>query len=189
MNIERRRPRWLALRAAMLAAALAGCGGSPPAVGFETVVGPHHGSAPAIDGGWGYAEYVLEPAPADAKPDERVLAVYFLGRDGKSPMSRLPDTASAVIDRIGPSTVDIQLALKPDPRADDPAGAGRFASPPTRFAAPAAKAARDSNAARGAAARKLGEPGPTGHLDLRFGSEEVQVSLFVQSFPDRTDAP
>jgi hypothetical protein len=121
----------LAVVITLLGAGLAGCGGSPtlpPMPKDAPVVGPHQGTAFALPDGLGYAEVVNEP-----KADERdrkaptALVIYFLGPDAKAPLAT-PPTELKLHGSTGRNTAQ-SIALKAEPKPDDPAGAGRFITP------------------------------------------------------------
>jgi hypothetical protein len=85
----------------------------------------------------GFVEIVNEPEVSDRRnaPPTSIVA-YYLQADGKSPLSPAPSDVSFTIDtgggretrgKQGPGPA---VPLNAEPKADDPAGAGRFASKP-----------------------------------------------------------
>lgn len=109
-----------------------GCGGAPtlpPLPKDAPTVGPHKGPAYALPGGLGYAEIVNEPgADGRDRAAPTAIVVYFLGPDAKASLTPAPtDVKFLVNSGRGKSQ---SVALKAEPKADGPAGEGRFASAP-----------------------------------------------------------
>ncbi|MBI3467173.1 MAG: hypothetical protein HY000_29525 [Planctomycetes bacterium] len=77
----------------------------------------------------GFGEVVIEidPKSSDAEPLARVV-VYFLKADLKSPLSPLPTDVSVRL--LVPNQEAEVVPLNPQPKTDESAGAGRFASNP-----------------------------------------------------------
>jgi hypothetical protein len=124
-----RKPLVVAL--SFLGIGLVGCGGSPnlPAMPKDApTVGPHGGTAFALPDGMGYAEVVNDPPPGERdRSAPTSLVVYFLQPDAKTALST-PPTEVKVQGGTGRNTAQ-SVALKAEPKADDPAGASRFATP------------------------------------------------------------
>jgi hypothetical protein len=117
--------------ALVLSACLAGCGPgggqvAPPAPTPST--GPHGGPAVPLPGDSGFGEVVVEPMPSRSAPLNARVAVYFLERDLKSPLSPPPTDVRLDLDLPGGESA--ALPLSPEPKADDAAGRGRFVSRP-----------------------------------------------------------
>jgi len=122
--------------AILLAAAglTAGCGS--PALSSLVFTGTHGGTTFRLPDEKGFVELVNEPVVTDRRnPQPTSIVAYFFQADGKSAMSPsstdvsfeiTPDARSRQRDRsaAGSST----LHLSAEPKADDPAGASRFAS-------------------------------------------------------------
>ena len=115
----------------LLALTLAGCGGGPggsAAANPDTKYGPHGGLAIPLPGEKGYAEVIAETVPNPKPNAEGVIAVYFLQADLKSPLTPLPTGVTLSIKLPG-SEDSKSLTLTPQPKAKDPAGSARVASP------------------------------------------------------------
>ncbi len=122
--------------AILLAAAglTAGCGSPEPS--SQVLKGTHSGTFIRLPDDKGFIELVNEPVVTDRyNPQPTSIVAYFFQADGKSAMSPsptdvsfeiTPDARSRQRDRsaAGSST----LHLSAEPKADDPAGASRFAS-------------------------------------------------------------
>jgi hypothetical protein len=108
-----------------------GCGESlptiPAATKEPTKIGPHQGIAYPLPDGLGFVEIVNEPEVEErGSKVSTSLVVYFLGSDAKVSMTSPP---SDVKFNLNPGKPDAKsLVLKAEPKAGDPAGAGRFAS-------------------------------------------------------------
>ncbi len=127
---------------ALAAALLAGCAGSSVPIEEQvSTVGPHRGPTLQLPEKKGFVELVNEPAPRDRRGGEpTALVAYFLKLDGRSPMEPAPTDVRFTIDagarangRGGHARGKAQAAsgvveLLPEPKAEDPAGASRFAS-------------------------------------------------------------
>jgi hypothetical protein len=119
-------------RAAVLTAAtaLAGCMSWAPAPPAQVMKGPHEGTAIRLPGDKGFVELVNEP-PVDSRGRNvsTSIVAYFLQPDGRSPLSPAPSDVRFEVApeaRKGAQTLPLAAA----PKADDPAGAARFASKP-----------------------------------------------------------
>lgn len=114
---------------------LAGCGEPAPLPGYSSeAVGPHGGILVPLPGDKGFGEVVSKPLPkakARARADA-VLAVYFLAPDKSAALNPAPSDAALKMKMPGGDSVDV--ALKPQPDAKDPAGASLFASEPGLYA-------------------------------------------------------
>jgi hypothetical protein len=96
------------------------------------VAGPHGGTAYRLPGDSGFAELVNEPEAADARAASKTaLVVYFLEKDGKSPLSPPPADVGLelMVDRHW-----VKVPLTGQPKAGDDAGAARFATAPGPYA-------------------------------------------------------
>jgi hypothetical protein len=106
----------------------AGCGEASRSVVAPAIArGPHDGTAYPLPDDQGFAEIVNEPPVNDRRTDTTTaIAVYFLQPDGKTALAPPPTEVSIRIEmgRQKPET----LALKSEPKSDDPAGASRFVS-------------------------------------------------------------
>lgn len=114
-----------------LACLASGCDSTPVA---PTVVAPgsHHGTTLRLPEERGFVELTNEPEVRDRRSNEATsLVAYFLQPDGKSPLEPAPTDVRFAIDRAkkAPETI----SLLPEPKADDPVGAGRFASKPGAY--------------------------------------------------------
>jgi hypothetical protein len=104
---------------------IGGCAGGP-AIPPQVMVGPHGGTAYRLPGDRGFVELVNEPAVDTPRPGAKTaLVVYFLQDDAKSPVTSAPTDvrADVMVERRA-----VKLVLKPEPKADDPAGSARFAT-------------------------------------------------------------
>ena len=120
MNRVPRLVRWSP--AFVLAAGLAGCGGS--STGSSGVTATHGGTLLELPGRAGFVELVVEPTDPKAKGPRakgKVVA-YFVNRDGSAPPTPVPSDVSFT-DETGKS-----YPLAPQPGAA--AGAARFESGP-----------------------------------------------------------
>jgi hypothetical protein len=108
---------------------LVGCGeGLPPRpVSLsEQKIGPHQGVAYPLPNDLGYAEVVNEPEPETRGTTSTALVIYFLDREAKATMATLP---VEVTFQLAQTKGKFQaVPLKASPKAEDPAGSGRFAS-------------------------------------------------------------
>jgi hypothetical protein len=131
----------LRIRIAVLAVTvlISGCdGGALPTEQQTAVNGPHHGMTHQLPDKKGFVELVNEPQPTDRRnPTPTSLVAYFLKLDAKSPLEPAPTDVSFTIDSggggrggRGKQAARQVVALTIEPKADDPAGAGRFASKP-----------------------------------------------------------
>jgi hypothetical protein len=108
-----------------------GCGGSlpspPPPPKDAPKLGPHGGMAFALPNDLGYAEIVNEP-PVEERGNRTPtsIVVYFLAPDARASASgKLSDVT--IVLNVGTANAR-KLALKSEPRGDDPAGGNRFLS-------------------------------------------------------------
>jgi hypothetical protein len=114
-----------------------GCESAVPPVNAPTAVAPHHGKIIALPENQGFVELTNEPEVSDRRnPQPTSIVAYFLQSDGKSPMSPAPTDVSLAINegvgkdgRAKPGSTQT-VPLSAEPRSDDSAGAGRFASTP-----------------------------------------------------------
>ena len=118
----------LATALLLLAAPLSGCGPAlpepPPSTADAPKPGPHGGTALALPEGAGYVEVINEPTPQDrSRGATTAIVAYFLAADLQAAVAAAPANVK-VVDR----TSRTSIALKPEAKAGDPAGAGRFAS-------------------------------------------------------------
>ena len=111
--------------------ALFGCGGTlpdlPPPSKDAPKVGPHQGIAYALPNEQGYAEVVNEPAvEGRGGTTPTSIVVYFLEPDAKTSLAQTPEEVKFNVNagRSGTRTV----ALRAEPKAEDPVGKSRFAS-------------------------------------------------------------
>ncbi len=110
---------------------LAGCGNTlpepPPPTTAPPKVGPHGGMAYPLLDGQAYAEIVNEPPVEERGPRVSTsLVVYFLGTDAKESATPAPTDVKFVVN---PGKSDSRtVALKAEPKSDDPAGGARFVS-------------------------------------------------------------
>src|SRR5262249_34425390 len=118
------------VRAAVLVtgAALAGCSSDPPAPPVGVTRGPHQGTTIRLPEDKGFVELVNEPeVDGRGRNEATALVAYFLNSDGKSPLSPAPTGVKFELAVAGKKAAQ-PVALAPEPKADDPAGAARFAS-------------------------------------------------------------
>ncbi len=111
---------------------LGGCGPSPGAVGAG-VAAPHRGALLRLPDNLGYAEVVAEPTSGSAKNASIELATYFLTPDAQAALTPAPTAVTLEVVLAEAKTRQaVPLTLKP--KANDPAGATRFAAiPPPGF--------------------------------------------------------
>lgn len=125
--------------AILLAAAglVAGCGSPEPSSQVIKVFkGTHGGTTFRLPDEKGFVELVNEPVVTDRlNPQPTSIVAYFYQADGKSAMSPSPTDVSFQIapdarsKQRGQATGGAStLPLSAEPKADDPAGASRFAS-------------------------------------------------------------
>ena len=122
--------------AILLAAAglIAGCGS--PELNSQVFKGTHGGTTFRLPDEKGLIELVNEPVVTDRyNPQPTSIVAYFYQADGKTAMSPSPTDVSFQIDpdarsrQRGKSAAGTStLPLSAEPKADDPAGASRFAS-------------------------------------------------------------
>jgi hypothetical protein len=101
------------------------------------ISGPHQGATLQLPDKKGFVELMNDPKPRDRRSNEPTsLVAYFLKMDAKSPLAPAPTDVTFTIDppRGGrgrkAASAPEPVALAPEPKADDPAGASRFASKP-----------------------------------------------------------
>jgi len=95
----------------------------------QLVVGPHHGTTIRLPEDKGFVELTNEPEVTDRRASAATsIVAYYLQPDCKSAMEPPPAGVNFVIEagRKGSQTIP----LSAEPKSDDPAGAGRFASKP-----------------------------------------------------------
>jgi hypothetical protein len=117
---------------------LTGCNDSGPPTDQQTVLnGPHHGTTLQLSEKTGFVELVNEPQPTDRRSNEPTsLVAYFLKMDAQTPLEPAPTDVSFTVDSgggrdaRGTKGAAQVIALAAEPKSDDPAGAGRFASKP-----------------------------------------------------------
>jgi hypothetical protein len=108
-------------------AALAGCSSDPPAPPAGVTRGPHQGTTIRLPEDKGFVELVNEPEVSGRGRNETTaLVAYFLNSDAKSPLSPAPTDVKFELSVPGKKAQPVALAA--EPKADDPAGAARFAS-------------------------------------------------------------
>ena len=98
--------------------------------------GTHGGTTFRLPDDKGFVELVNEPVVIDPRnPQPTSIVAYFYQADGKSAMSPSPTDVSFQIDpdarsrqRDKAAAGSSTLPLSAEPKADDPAGASRFAS-------------------------------------------------------------
>jgi hypothetical protein len=115
-------------RAVILAATglFVACDSSPVVVNSQPVVGPHRGTGIRLPDDKGLVELTNEPEVTDPRSNEATSVVaYFLQMDGKSALDPPPSDVNLVVQQGKASQT---IPLVPEPKADDPASAGRFAS-------------------------------------------------------------
>jgi hypothetical protein len=109
---------------------LAGCS-SATSPGRESArTGPHGGPALPLPGDQGFGEVVLETDPAAKPGSPPRVVIYFLRADLKTALDATP--TSVIVKLKQPSGEPIELTLASTPKPIEPAGAGRFASPPVK---------------------------------------------------------
>ncbi len=118
-----------------LAALFLGCDSSSPRANVAVVDAPHRGKIIPLPDAKGFIEVLNEPAVSRRRaPTPTAIAAYFLQSDAKSPLNPAPTDVKFAIDtapgtrargKQGPAET---VPLTPEPKSDDPAGAGRFAS-------------------------------------------------------------
>ncbi len=93
----------------------------------ETMIGPHGGFAVRLPDDIGFGEVVVELATTERSEEPHAqVVVYFLSSDLKTALSPLPTDVSVKL--LLPYKDPQTLALSSQPKPDDPAGTGRFAS-------------------------------------------------------------
>jgi hypothetical protein len=114
-----------------------GCDSSP-APPILVAKGPHQGMVIPLSENTGFVELVNEPEVKDRRSNEPTsIVAYYLQPDAKSALDPVPSDVKFAIDtgaggrggRGRPSTPQ-SIPLNPEPKSEDPAGAGRFASKP-----------------------------------------------------------
>jgi hypothetical protein len=121
-----------------MTALIAGCSDGSPRTSEQTVLnGPHHGTTLQLPEQKGFVELVNEPQPKDRRNTEPTsLVAYFLKSDARTPLDPVPTDVSFAVDSgggrgtRGSRSAGEAIALTAEPKSDDPAGAGRFASKP-----------------------------------------------------------
>jgi hypothetical protein len=118
-----------------LAALVPGCDSPQLPVAVSTVSPPHHGTLISLPDDRGLVELVNEPEVSDRrKPEPTAIVAYFLQIDGKSSLAPAPEEVSFRIQSAGAGgprskqNAGDRIRLNAEPKADDPLGAGRFAS-------------------------------------------------------------
>jgi hypothetical protein len=129
----------IGIRAATLALVglLFGCDSSTPRGNVVTAIAPHHGTMIPLPENRGFVELINEPEVSDRRnPQPTSIVAYYLQADGKSPLNPAPTDVSFAIDpgvargARGKQGSAQSVPLIAEPKSDDPAGAGRFASKP-----------------------------------------------------------
>ncbi len=137
-----------------LASLISGCDSTqapPPAV----VLGPHHGTTIRLADNKGFVELTNEPAVENRRRDEpTALVAYFLKADTSSPLDPPPTDVNFIIDDTAKKRSQT-VPMAAEPKADDPAGAARFASKPGPYQL----------------------SGIRGTLNAKFGGQEVSTSF------------
>ena len=97
--------------------------------------GPHLGTTLQLPGQRGYVELVNEPEVTDRRRNEpTAIVAYYLQPDAKTALSPVPTDVQFTIDtggargQRGRRGAPESVPLNAEPKADDPSGAGRFAS-------------------------------------------------------------
>jgi hypothetical protein len=137
-----------------LALLSSGCDSPGTPVAVTTVSAPHRGTMIRLPEDKGFVELVNEPEVSDRrKPEPTSIVAYYLKIDGKSPLDPAPADVTFAIAAGGgkglrgsPDSGE-RITLSAAPRADDPQGAGRFASKPGPY---------DLAALRGTLTAKIG---------------------------------
>jgi hypothetical protein len=129
--------RWsLPLASLAVCVAVVGCGetqSQPSEAMLKSIIGPRGGTALPLPDGTGYLEPILErPGAGKAKTAKVVLAVYFVGGDGKSPLASLPTSVTASLT-LPTQAEPVTVSLSPKPQGNEPAARGRFATEPGDF--------------------------------------------------------
>src|SRR5262245_44564245 len=115
--------------AAVVLCAIAGCAQTVSPTGNRPKVGPHGGFAVRLPGDVGFGEVVIEVVPAgQGVQTNSQVVVYFLSADLTTAPVPLP--TDVTVKLLFPDRAPETFALSAQPKADDPVGAGRFASPP-----------------------------------------------------------
>ena len=104
---------------------IAGCGDSVSPTPAVIAQGPHGGVARRLPGDAGFVEIVNDPEVDRGARAPTAIVAYFLLPDGTTPLSPLPSGVAFTPAGRGASAA---VKLEPSPKADDPTGAGRFAS-------------------------------------------------------------
>jgi hypothetical protein len=110
-----------------LAGLFLGCD-STPLQPPQVVLGPHHGTTIRLPEDQGFVELTNEPEVRDRRsPEPTSIVAYFLKSDCKSALYPPPSEVNFVIEGRKSSET---IPMSAEPKSDDPAGAGRFASKP-----------------------------------------------------------
>jgi hypothetical protein len=133
---------------------LLGCDSSTPRANVATVAAPHHGTMIPLPDDRGFVELINEPEVGDRRnPQPTSIVAYYLQADGKSPLNPAPANVNFGIDMGGGKGARGKqgsaqsVPLNAEPKADDPAGASRYASKPGPY---------DLTAIRGALSATIG---------------------------------
>jgi hypothetical protein len=118
-----------------LAAFVPGCDSPEHPVAVIALSPPHHGTLISLPDDRGLVELVNEPEVSDRrKPEPTAIVAYFLQLDGKSSLAPAPEEVNFAIQSAGAGgarskqNAGDRIRLSAEPKADDPLGAGRFAS-------------------------------------------------------------
>jgi hypothetical protein len=113
----------------LLLMSIAGCGGGDGQTAAPTPTpsaGPHGGPAVPLPDDQGFGEVVIEPESKRGSGLNARVAVYFFKGDLKAPLDTSPTDVRVKLELPGDEPADIALA--PEPKAGEAAGAGRFVS-------------------------------------------------------------
>jgi hypothetical protein len=117
------------------AALVPGCDSPERSVAVSAVSPPHHGTLISLPDDRGLVELVNEPEVNDRRnPEPTAIVAYFLQIDGKSSLVPAPQEVNFAFQSAGAGgarskrDAGDRIRLSAEPKADDPLGAGRFAS-------------------------------------------------------------
>lgn len=113
---------------------VSGCGdgAAPPPPGTPKALGPHNGPAVPLPGDRGYAEVMVDLGKlTKGKTSKSQLVVWFLQKDAQTPLNPPPTSVTAKLNIPGEGPQDV--TFNPEPKAGDPASAGRFVAGSGRF--------------------------------------------------------
>ena len=95
------------------------------------VLGPHHGTTIRLSDDKGFVELTNEPEVTDRRANEPTsIVAYYLKADAVSALDPPPTDVNFVVFDGTAKKGSKAIPLAAEPKADDPAGAVRFASKP-----------------------------------------------------------